>query len=81
MVAGDQPQSRFQVAPQLVGGARLARIIARDCQSSADCVRAAFKSAHIIALPTVERDRDPTHSVNRPFVSTPSSANRSLAWA
>ena len=64
--AGDQRQRLVQVGAQLIGRARLARIIARHRQSAADRFAGVLETADIVALPAVQRDRNLGEPLKRP---------------
>src|SRR5262245_16334463 len=65
MLARNQAQRLIEVRPQLVSIASLARIIARRLNAPARQPRRAFKAAHIIALPAVQRNRSALQRLHR----------------
>ena len=58
MAARDQAVCHVQVAAQLVGGARFARIVARGGDTPAQLGVGGLETAHVIALPAVQAERD-----------------------
>ena len=65
--AGDQRQGLVQVGPQLVGRAGLARIIAGDRQAAAQFLARVLESAHVVALPAVQRNGDTRQTLHSPI--------------
>ncbi len=58
MRAGNQRQGLGRVAPELVGRARLAGIVARRGNPSAELTIRVFETRDIVSLPAMERDGD-----------------------
>src|SRR5262249_49621850 len=60
-------QGLFEVGAQLVGSARFAQIVAGNGQAAAEVAVRVFKSADVVPLPTVERNRNVAQPVERGF--------------
>ena len=58
MLARDQAVDLVEIAAQLVGGARLAGIVARGRDAAAQLAADVLEAAHVIALPAVQAERD-----------------------
>ena len=58
MLARDQAVRLVEVLAQLLGGARLAGVVAGGRQPAAQRTAACLEAAHVIALPAVQADRD-----------------------
>jgi hypothetical protein len=58
MRAGNQRQGLGRVEPELVGRARLAGIVARRGNPSAELTIRVFEARYIVSLPAMERDGD-----------------------
>jgi len=66
MRAGDHCQGVVQVGAQLVGRARLARVIARHRQPAANLFAGVLETADIVTLPAVQRDWNLGQPLKRP---------------
>ena len=62
MRAGDQGERLVDVGPKLVGGPGSTGISPGDGEAAADRLAEPFEADHVIALPAMERDRDPTEA-------------------
>ena len=75
MPAGNQREGLFRVGAQLLGCARLARIVAGRRQPAAELHPELLEPADVISLPAVQRDRRPSPApASAASASTPCSA-------
>src|SRR5208283_1089030 len=58
--AGNHRERLVQIKAELVGIAGLARIVPGDRKAAAECFATVLKTADVITLPTVQRDRNRT---------------------
>ena len=56
VLAGNEREGLVRVAAEFVGRAGLAGIVARDGQSAAQFLAGIFESAHVVALPAMQRN-------------------------
>ena len=66
VLAGQQAVGEVQVGPQLGRRAGLAGVVAGGDQPAAEGAGVGLEAADVVALPAVERDRDPLQSLRRP---------------
>ena len=63
---GIRRERLVEVGAQFVGRARLARVVAGDGQAAADRLAGVLEPADVVALPAVQRDRNPGKPLERP---------------
>jgi len=66
MGAGYERQRLLEIGAQLVGRAGFAGKVARDSQAAAQPAPAFSKAAHVVALPAMQRQRQPRQLLQRP---------------
>jgi hypothetical protein len=67
VLAGDQAQGLLDIGPQLIGGPSFAGIGAGGHDAAAAESFGTLESADVVALPAMQRNRDPAEPVHRLF--------------